>query len=72
MAERRRPGEVRDAIIAAFREAHRELTVSEVRDRVARALGSEVAPSSVRSYLNINTPDMFERTAPGTYRLVGQ
>lgn len=66
------PGEVRDAILAAFRDAARELTVAEVREQVAVALGGDVAPSSIRSYLNLNTPGLFERTARGTYRLAGK
>lgn len=72
MADRRRPGEVRDAIMRAFRDSRRELTVAEVRERVADILGREVPPSSVRSYLNINAPGLFERTGRGTYRLVGK
>ena len=69
MVERRRPGEVRDAIMAALQEAEGELTIKEIRARVETTLGRAVAPSSVRSYLNLNTPGLFERTSWGTYRL---
>lgn len=40
----------------------------EITDAVLRTVG-EAAPSSVRSYLNLNTPDTFERTTRGRYRL---
>lgn len=67
---RRKPGSVRDAIVTVFQKERRELTVAEVRERIGEILGEEVAPSSVRSYLNINTPGQFIRTDRGTYRLV--
>lgn len=70
MSERRKPGAVRDAIIEAFRKERREMSVSEVCTAVSALLGDGVAPSSVRSYLNINTPGQFIRTGRGTYRLV--
>lgn len=67
---RRAPGAVRDAILAAFRKERRELTVAELHEHVSKALGDDVPSSSVRSYLNINTPGMFIRTGRGSYRLV--
>ena len=70
MTTRRVPGAIRDAILATFQAERRELTVAEVRAAVTDAIGEEVAPSSVRSYLNINTPGQFIRTGRGTYRLV--
>ncbi|PWN02565.1 hypothetical protein DJ010_12665 [Nocardioides silvaticus] len=72
MAERRRPGAVRDSILRAYdaQKKGSELTVAEIRDAVSADLGEDVPSSSVRSYLNINTPDKFIRTARGTYRLV--
>lgn len=72
MAERSRPGEIRDAIMQVLRDAEGALTVAEVREKVSAALERDVAPSSIRSYLNINTPGLFERTGRGTYRLVDQ
>lgn len=68
MSDRRRPGEVRDAIVA-YLEAHEEATVSEIREAVATRVGSDISPSSVRSYLRLNTGGLFERTARGQYRL---
>jgi site-specific DNA-methyltransferase (adenine-specific) len=70
MTERQKPGSVRDAIIAAFQREHRQLTVAEVYAAVSKVLDGDVPSSSVRSYLNNNTPGQFIRTARGTYRLV--
>jgi len=70
VAERRKPGVIRDAIMTAFTATkQRELSVVEIRDHVSKALGDDVPASSVRSYLNINTPGQFLRTSRGSYRL---
>ncbi|HEY5411766.1 MAG TPA: DNA methyltransferase, partial [Caulobacteraceae bacterium] len=45
-----------------------EASVNEITDAVSRQLGS-VSPSSVRSYLNLNVGEVFERTGRGRYRL---
>lgn len=68
MAMRRRPGEVRDAIVA-FLNMRRDATVTEICQAVASRLGGEVPTSSVRSYLRLNTGALFERVARGRYRL---
>ncbi len=70
MIERRRPGSVRDAILDAFGTTRAELTVSEVCAHVWRILGEDVPASSIRSYLNLNTPTEFERVRRGVYRRV--
>ena len=70
MTERKKPGAVRDAIIQTFQTEKRELTLTEVRAGVETRLGEPAPASSVRSYLNINTPGQFLRTNRGTYRLV--
>ena len=70
MTQRQKPGAVRDAILTTFCKEKRELSVAELRAAVTEQLGTEVAPSSVRSYLNINTPGTFLRTDRGHYRLV--
>jgi hypothetical protein len=64
----RAPGSIRDAIVRYLSEADREATLDEIRGAVASQLG-EVSPSSVGSYLNLNVPDVFERTGRGRYRL---
>lgn len=73
MSERNPPGTVRDAITQVFHEQKRALSLSELQEMVAARLGSQVAPSSIRSYLNLNTArGHYERTRRGTYRLTGR
>jgi site-specific DNA-methyltransferase (adenine-specific) len=64
----RAPGTIRDAIVAYLAEHESGATISQIRAALAERLG-KVPASSVRSYLNLNVPDRFERTARGTYRL---
>jgi hypothetical protein len=64
----RAPGSIRDAIIAYMSAEKRAVAISEIREAIAKELG-EVSPSSVRSYLNLNCPMLFERTGRGQYRL---
>jgi DNA modification methylase len=61
------PGSVRDAIIAAMSKGN-EFSVADIQAAVRDKIG-EVSPSSVRSYLNLNVPETFERTGRGKYRL---
>ena len=65
----RRPGEVRDAIIESLRDLGGEALVGDIRAHAERKLGGVVAPSSVRSYLRLNSGDVFERAGHGRYRL---
>jgi site-specific DNA-methyltransferase (adenine-specific) len=68
----RRPGEVRDAIIRFFdQQKGKEATISEIRQAVNDNIG-DVPASSVRSYLRLNTPDMFKRTGHGRYKLINK
>lgn len=68
---KRRPGEVRDAILGYLRSNRRRpATVAEIQAAVQKALGSSVAASSVRSYLALNEGQTFERVGRGRYRLV--
>jgi DNA modification methylase len=62
------PGNIRDSIINYLSAIGGSATVAEIHDAVARQLGP-VAASSIRSYLNLNTPDIFERTGRGCYGL---
>lgn len=62
------PGLVRDAIIGYLEAIGQDASIAEIYDAVVRSVG-EVPPSSVRSYLNLNSPDIFERTDLGRYRL---
>lgn len=64
----RAPGEVRDAIVDYLSLLGLEAGIEDIQKAVATKLGV-VPPSSVRSYLRLNTPKIFERTRPGFYRL---
>ena len=64
----RRPGEVRDAIVAVLSAQLGGVPLSVIERDVNGLLG--YAPrSSIRSYLGLNTPDLFVRTARGRYAL---
>jgi site-specific DNA-methyltransferase (adenine-specific) len=65
---KRRPGEVRDAIISSLANYPGGASVGEIESIVAGIVG-EVAPSSVRSYLRLNTPGIFVRSGRGRYQL---
>ena len=67
---RRRPGEVRDAIIQILKERPDGSSVKEIAGGVSGLIG-EVAPSSIRSYLQLNTPTVFARTDRAQYVLNG-
>lgn len=43
--------------------------IGEIEEHVRQVLGSRFGPTSVRSYLRLNTPKMFRRTGRGRYRL---
>lgn len=62
------PGIIRDSIIGFLSAIGGDASTEEIMNAVRAKVG-EVAPSSVRSYLNLNTPATFERTARGRYRL---
>ena len=68
---RRRPGEVRDAIEQVLATAGKPLSVKEIHESVEARLGSTVAASSVRSYLNLNAGwrGQFQRVRRGVYEL---
>ena len=68
LATRRRPGEVRDAIAKVLAGAPGGASVSAINQGVQALIGS-VPPSSIRSYLRLNTPEIFERLRRGKYRL---
>ena len=70
MEERCRPGEIRDAIVGFLSERGTSASVAEIRAAVAARIKA-MAPSSVRSYLRLNTGSVFERTGHGNYVLAG-
>ena len=65
------PGQVRDAILQVLALTSRPLPIKEIENRVKRIAGP-MPPSSIRSYLRLNTPDIFVREERGVYRLRGQ
>ena len=69
-AARRRPGEVRDAIVNVLDGRARGLSVQDIATDVSHLIGG-VPASSVRSYLQLGTPELFVRMDRGQYRLQG-
>jgi site-specific DNA-methyltransferase (adenine-specific) len=67
MNRRAAPSLVRDSIVSYLTTAE-SASIAEIREAVAARIG-DVPASSVRSYLNNNTPDLFERTGRGRYKL---
>lgn len=63
-----RPGDIRDSIISYLSTFPGGASVREISEGVAAKVG-QTSPSSVRSYLSLNVPDVFERTGRGRYRL---
>lgn len=61
-------GAIRDSVVDFLTSIGSAATVPEISHAVSARLGS-VSPSSIRSYLNLNTPGLFERTGRGAYRL---
>jgi DNA modification methylase len=67
---RKRPGEVRDAIVRVLQARPRGASVAEITSQVNGLIGP-VAASSVRSYLRLNTPELFARLDRAQYALNG-
>ena len=68
---RRRPGEIRDAIEEVLRLAAGPMRVSDIHEGVETRLGGTVATSSIRSYLrlNANADGQFVKVRRGVYVL---
>ena len=69
LANRRHPGEVRDAILATLRAYPSGAAVQQIIARVRLLLGDGIPESSIRSYLLLNTPRLFTRPQRGLYQL---
>lgn len=67
---RRRPGEVRDAIVEVLEGRQSGATVQQITSGVVELIG-DVPTSSVRSYLRLNTPALFARMDRAQYVLNG-
>lgn len=66
--ERRRPGEVRDAIVSVLSAKPHGASIAEIQDAVQNLIGS-AAPSSIRSYLRLNSGSLFRREDRGVYTI---
>lgn len=64
------PGSVRDAIVEHLALVGSDQSVAEIHAAVVARLG-KIGTTSVRSYLRLNTPSIFQRTTRGRYRLAG-
>ena len=64
------PGRIRDSIVSYLGTKDGDAPLAEIHSAVARDLGI-VPTSSVRSYLNLNTPRLFTRTGVGRYAIEG-
>lgn len=62
------PGRIRDAILQVMTRTSTPLSVKEIEERISKVIGPLPA-SSVRSYLRLNTPDLFLRENRGVYHL---
>jgi site-specific DNA-methyltransferase (adenine-specific) len=67
---RRRPGQVRDAIVRALEKRTNGASVHQITSDVIDQIG-DVPASSVRSYLRLNTPELFARMDRAQYVLQG-
>lgn len=65
---RKRPGEVRDAIVHVLGARPQGANLYEITQQVVSLIG-DVPASSVRSYLQLNTPGLFARTERAQYVL---
>lgn len=63
-----RPGSVRDAIVQVLSERPDGASIKEIENHVAQRIGS-VPSSSIRSYLRLNTPELFIRMERAQYAL---
>ncbi|MBI4988438.1 MAG: site-specific DNA-methyltransferase [Rhodocyclales bacterium] len=67
---RKRPGEVRDAIVSVLKARPQGASVADITRQVTALIG-DVPSSSVRSYLQLNTPQLFARMNRAQYVLNG-
>jgi DNA modification methylase len=68
--ERAAPGKIRDAIYKVLLSSSTPLSPKEIENRVVEIIG-DTPSSSIRSYLRLNTPNLFVRSERGQYLLKG-
>lgn len=61
------PGRIRDAILHVLAETPKPLSVKDIETQVRHVIGP-TPNSSIRSYLRLNTPELFVREQRGIYR----
>ena len=66
---RRQPGKVRDAILTILHAYPLGTPVQQIVVGVRRLLDDQIPESSIRSYLRLNTPRLFNRPQRGHYQL---
>lgn len=64
---RNAPGRVRDAVLRVLRMSG-GLSVRQIESRISKTIGP-TPPSSIRSYLRLNTPRLFTRENRGVYSI---
>ncbi len=65
---RRKPGQIRDAIVEVLSPRYEATTVAKIREGVTQLIGPTPA-SSIRSYLRLNTPALFAQMDRAQYIL---
>jgi DNA modification methylase len=70
LLKRKRPGEVRDAIVSVLKARPLGATITQIAQQVTAMIG-DVPASSIRSYLQLNTPALFARMNRAQYALNG-
>ena len=68
MATKYRPGQIRDAIFDCLSANPGVMSLKDIERGVSQQL-TDVPPSSIRSYLRLNTPDVFRRPRRAHYML---
>ena len=64
-------GAIRDAITDYLEIRPQGAAIGEIEEHVRKKIGGSIGSSSVRSYLNLNIPRLFERMGRGRYRIAG-
>lgn len=64
------PGRIRDAVVAVLSQSSQiGMRIADIEAGVEAILGVHVSSSSVRSFLNLNEPELVRRTGRGVYAL---
>lgn len=69
VCDRVSPGTIRDAIIKTLSVSTEPLSPKQIEEEVSYYLGNKISSSSIRSYLQLNTPSLFVKSGRGQYSL---